>query len=436
MQLGLAKLKAKADGLDTPAGGGVRFHPEEWQAKPYHDQSPVLLLTGSAGGGKSRLAAEIVHAFMMGATKDKPATGLLLRKAREFASKSIVPFMRQTVIQKDAEYLKGDMTFHYPNGSLLYVGGMKDDMQREAVRSIGGDGGLDITWFEEANAFTEQDYNEILGRMRGKARGRTQIVLTTNPDAPNHWIHQRLMLGGEASVYYSSAKDNPHNPPEYVDKLEMMTGVQYDRLVLGQWVQAEGAIYDNFSIEHNVSEAANYHPDWPVIWGVDDGYAHGEGAGSPGYHPRVVLVGQVTPQGGLNIFYEYYRTGELGEISIQNVLEFSAEQGWKAPTEVYIDSSAVELRQRIYDKVEYTIPATHPVSEGIKNVRRLIADGHEVRLLRIHPRCANLIRELQSYRYDENSKVANVGEPKPLKIDDHGPDALRYMTWHLRYETA
>ena len=45
-----------------------------------------------------------------------------------------------------------------------------------------------------------------------------------------------------------------------------------------------------------------------------------------------------------------------------------------------------------------------------------------------------MINEFQSYRYDPDSKVANVGEPKPLKIDDHFVDASRYLTWHLRYE--
>jgi hypothetical protein len=74
------------------------------------------------------------------------------------------------------------------------------------------------------------------------------------------------------------------------------------------------------------------------------------------------------------------------------------------------------------------------VREGIKNVRWLIGpDENGVRLLHINPRCVNLIRELSSYVYDPNSTVANLGEPKPLQVDDHGPDALRYMTWHLRH---
>jgi phage terminase large subunit len=80
-----------------------------------------------------------------------------------------------------------------------------------------------------------------------------------------------------------------------------------------------------------------------------------------------------------------------------------------------------------------TVGATHPVHEGIKVMRDLILDANGVRLFRIHPRCANLNREMASYRYDDASRVANVGEPKPMKVDDHGADAARYFCFHLRY---
>ena len=78
----------------------------------------------------------------------------------------------------------------------------------------------------------------------------------------------------------------------------------------------------------------------------------------------------------------------------------------------------------------YAVGATHSISEGLKLVRQMICDGHGVRLIRIHPRCKRLISCLQSYRYSE-STAAPGGEVKPLKIDDHLPDALRYLAWIL-----
>lgn len=405
----------------------TNFKPEPWQVKALADDAFIVLLSGSAGGGKSRTGLEMMHRYMQ---RHAGATGLMMRKAREWTGKSLVPFMKQGVIGRGGVglYKKSDMQFQYPNGSVIYVGGMASDDQRESVRSIGGDGGLDIVLFEEANAFEENDLNEIIGRMRGKAGPYRQIILMTNPDSPNHWINRRLIVGGEASVHYSGAKDNPHNPPEYIDNLNRMTGILYERLVLGRWVQAEGVIYDNFTMD-NVTAEAEYNPEWPVFWGVDDGYASGAGKGSESYHPRVFLLCQMTPQGGIHIFYEYIKTNELSEKSISNILDLPYRKAEVA----YVDSSAQELLNRIRELPMSTIGATHKVSEGIKNVRRLICDGNGVRLLKVHPRCVETVNEFQSYRYDLASRSVEAGEPKPLKENDHCMDALRYVCHRLRY---
>lgn len=402
-----------------------------WQLDALKDESYTVLLTGSAGGGKSRIGLEMLHQYMQ---KFPGATGLMMRKAREWSEKSIAPFMRQTVIGRTgravAVHKKADKLFQYANGSTLYYGGMRDDDQRESVRSIGGDGGLDIALFEEANAFTEDDYNEIIGRVRNTAGSYRQIILITNPDAPTHWINRRLIIGGESKVYYSSAKDNPHNAPEYIANLELMTGLLYERLVLGKWVQAEGVVFDNFDPRYNVSTDAEYNPDYRVILGLDDGYVKGQGVGSLSYHPRVVLFCNITPQGGVNVFDEYVATEELSEQTIAAILA----KPYKRPDIAYVDSSASELKTRLHIAGIMATGGTHPVGEGIKNLRRLICDGQGVRMLKVHPRCTHLIREMASYRYDDKSKQVNAGEPKPLKIDDHSLDALRYCTFWMRFE--
>lgn len=406
------------------------YQPLQWQIAPLSDEAFILLLTGAAGGGKSRLGLELVSRYML---RFPGATGLMLRKAQEWAGKSIVPFMWQSVLKRDSSLAvlkKSDRQFAYTNGGTLYWGGMNDDDQRESIRSIGGQGGLDIVLLEEANAFTEQDFNELIARMRGTAGTYRQIILMTNPDSPLHWINQRLIIGGEASVYYSSAKDNPHNPPEYLQNLERMTGIQYERLVLGKWVQAEGVIYDNFSNEPNgnVTPDAEYNPAWPVLWALDDGYSSGQGVGTESYHPRVCLLMNTTPQGGVNVFAEYVVTNELSDMTITNLLQLP----YKRPDIAYVDSSAAELKGRLWAAGLTATGATHTVSEGIKNLRRLVCDGNGVRLLKVHPRCKELIREFQSYRYNVGTQAV-AGEPRPLKQDDHCLDALRYGTFHLRY---
>lgn len=359
------------------------------------------------------------------------AQGLILRKTRESMNNSTVLSFERTVIGKDArvKHNRGQHRFEYSNGSIVAYGGMKDEDQREQIRSIGLAGGVDRAWLEEATRFEQADFNEILARMRGTATDYTQVILTTNPDSPVHWIKTQLMDGGQASVYFSGARDNTYLEEGYHQSLNLMTGIQRLRLLEGKWIQAEGVVFDNWDMA-NVTTEAEYDPARPVIWGVDDGYAFGQGIGTVSYHPRVVLFAQETATGGFNVFDEYYATQELSEVSIKACLG----KPYAKAEHAYVDSSAAELKARIWEADIMTVNGTHPVHEGIKNLRRLVCDGNGVRQFRIHPRCGQLAREMASYRYDDASRVANIGEPKPMKLDDHGCDAARYLTWHARSE--
>ena len=154
------------------------YRPYEWQKDALRDKSPVCLLTGGAGGGKSRAAAEKLVAFAM---KYSNATCLVLRKNRESMVNStllqIVGVIGSTQI---AKHNKNEHRFEFPNGSIIAYGGMKDDAQRQQIRSIGKDGSVDFAWMEEANAFNQEDFNEVLARMRGVAAPWRQILLSTN----------------------------------------------------------------------------------------------------------------------------------------------------------------------------------------------------------------------------------------------------------------
>lgn len=220
---------------------------------------------------------------------------------------------------------------------------------------------------------------------------------------------------------------NPHIDPAEIDmQRKLLPERSFRQEYMARFEEDAGAIYDNFTSD-NISVEAEYDPNLPVWWGVDDGYVFGDGIGSASYHPRVFLLGQKTARGGINIFAEYIACGEVEEVSLDNVLALP----YAKPEIAYVDSSAAQLKARIWSKDIQTIGATHKVSEGIKNVRRLICDGQGQRLLRIHPRCVHTIREHQTYRYDLNSNAA--GEPKPLKIDDHTCDAGRYLCHPLRF---
>lgn len=428
-----------------------------WHTAAMRDKSLVMLLTGSKGGGKSRLAAEKIHAYCL---KYPGAMALVVRKTRESLMNSTVLVLQTQVIGGDSR-VKWNGALHrfeYNNGSYLAVGGMKDEEQRQAVRSMGVNGALDIAWMEEANAFDENDFGEIIGCMRGRAAKWKQVILTTNPDGPDHWIRRRFLIGGKkidgtllpyhwerreaelvnkktvvATTYYSAADGNPFNPEDYASvTLGMLTGVQYRRLVLGKWEQAEGAVYDNFDADYNVARVT-YNAAQALYWCADDGYVYGGGPGTITYHPRVFLACQDNERGGMNVLAERYRCLESKyETSITEFQDMCEAKGIpREPDLCYVDSSAAMLRGAMGQHGLFHSGATHSVPEGVKNLRRLVADGQGMRLLQVDPDCENLIREFQMYQYEEVGSLPG-GERKPAKKDDHGPDAARYGCWHLR----
>lgn len=401
-----------------------------WQTSPRHDIAPVVLLTGSAGGGKSRIAAQKLHDFCL---RYRGATALVVRKARVSITNSTAEFFVQSVIGSDprVRHVPSKSRFEYANRSRLIYTGLDDEEQRKRIRSIGGKGGIDIAWMEEATEFEEDDYNAVLARLRGAAAHWRQIILTTNPDAPTHWIKRRLIDGGEAAVYYSTAEDNAYNPLDYRARLNSLTGVEGDRLARGQWVQASGLVYDVWSdgpIDGNVTEDAEYiEGGGDVIWGIDDGYA-GQRDPTTGHfsadsHPRVFGLYQLRHDGTINRFAEHYAVKTLSDAHLVEVFALP----YPRPSYAVVDKSAAELKGRLHAAQIYTRNSPSDVAESIKETRRALAmDVNGRRRLRVHPRCKHFRAEMASYRYDPQTG-------KPIKQFDHGPDEARYVVWALRH---
>ena len=362
---------------------------------------------------------------------------------------------------------------------------MADEAQREQIRSIGQDGGLDIAWMEEASRFSEADFNELLPRMRGKAAPWRQIILTTNPDGPRHWINLRLIMpapegtieddcptdvrqgslvgGGEgtieddcptgaapfvARVYYSRAADNPHNPASYAAALDALTGVQRLRLRDGQWAQAEGAVYTAWDpAVHVVGDDALRR------WGLLDdengetspvGVARVIASVDWGYtNPGVLQVWAVDGDGRLALLREVYRARRLIDWWVDQARALQQ----RYPIELYAcDPSEPAYIAQFRQAGLRAIPAENALGPGIQAVQArlaLQADGRPRLYLRRGalaeadpaldaqglPTCTE--QELPDYRWAPGLDGKNAPEA-PLKVNDHGCDALRYAAMAAR----
>jgi phage terminase large subunit len=402
------------------------YQPLEWQIEPWRDKAHTVVLAGPAGTGKTRLGLEKAHAY---ALKYPGATVLALRKTRESMTNSTVLFLDRVVIGRDprVKHLQDKHRFEYANGSILAYGGMKDDEQREQIRGIGIEAGVDFCVMDEGHKFVEDDYNEITARMRGHKASWQQIMIMTNPGPPSHFINQRLIIGGEARVYDKpKPEDNPYNPPAYIEGLKRLTGILRQRLYEGKWVQAEGLVYSEFDLDNLTDE--DYDPTYPVETAWDDGYVD----------PRVCLFIQRKPD-RIIVFDEIYHRRHLAQVCVTEakdrlkllpMLPPDKEGDDPVPAKMEIaiippECKELEQRLRMAD-----IVARHPqtkdqksIKNGIDLVRSLILDGNGYRTLRINRRCKNTIKEVtEGYQYPEGGSRDN---DMPLDKDNHSPDAFR-----------
>jgi len=284
-------------------------------------------------------------------------------------------------------------------------------------------------WFDEAaRKRTRKAFDILAARIR--VGEDPQLWCTTTPMGVNHWLYEVFVQGvfdettkqvlrdmgwdGPIAEYVNApTSENAHNlDPFHVAMLNGMYSGKFRAQELGgEFVRMEGAVWDTFDSTvggPNVNETAEYVPSVPVEWWIDDGFTEN--------HPRCILFAQVVPP-DINVFDEYYAVGELPEVSITNAIELHG-----VPDVAYVDSSAAELRNRLWNTDIDTVGATHNVEDGIKRAGSWFMNGSGDAHLRIHPRCSTLVKELGGHLRNEKTG-------KPIKDKDHGPDALRYGVW-------
>jgi hypothetical protein len=206
---------------------------------------------------------------------------------------------------------------------------------------------------------------------------------------------------------------------------------EYPENALEAFTNAAGLVYELWSDgpnDGNVTADADYIPEGGALyWAIDDGYAgkfdSSIGAYTADSHPRVFLLAQLRSDGSLCIFGEHYACHTLSENHINTVISL----GYPEPEYAAVDKSAAELKGRLSEIGIYTRNSPSNVSESIKELQRMLAkDENGRRRIRIHPRCTLLRGEMAKYRQDSKNQ--------PVKEHDHGPDALRYLAWTMRYE--
>jgi len=306
-------------------------------------------------------------------------------------------------------------------GKTIYMAGASDERAQEKIRgmTLGG------AYCDEITLYPESFFKMLLSRLSLKG---AKLFGTTNPDSPYHWFKtQYLDRAGELDLisFKFTLDDNLTLNLDYVENLKKeYTGIWYKRFIEGEWVLADGLVYDMFDPDKHVITLPEDTKLKKHIIGVDYGTNN----------PCVFLaIGYDDYKGDLYIVDEYYwdskktvRQKTDGEYA-NDFVSFAGKHGTNI---AYVDPSALSFINELKRKGVAVYEADNAVLDGVRFVGTLLQNNK----LKINAKCKNVIREFASYVWD--AKAQQRGEDKPLKENDHAMDALRYAIYTRFGKTA
>jgi PBSX family phage terminase large subunit len=313
-------------------------------------------------------------------------------------------------------------------GDLWSVVGAKDEGSEKYIRgrTVG------IAYGDELSMIPQSFFEMMLTRLSPEG---SRLYGTTNPDSPYHYLYVDYINNDEKKakpnyifVEQFSLDDNLSLSEETKERYRTsFKGVFKKRMIDGLWVVAEGAIYkdcysdellyDDDSRPIGLLGAGGYQSMYvPIDYGT----------GNPTVFLWIVDDG--------NTFWiedEYYydsrdtdSTGGVQKTDGQYVKDLIEWMAKRCPgAECIIDPSAASLKAEMALQGVWHSDANNEVLDCIRVVSSLLAQ----KKIRIHKRCKNHIKELQTYAW--NPRQQKLGIDEPMKTHDHSCDALRYFVY-------
>lgn len=294
----------------------------------------------------------------------------------------------------------------------------------------------------------KKTWDIMIGRMRRVTKhpvtGKRcpNVAMTTTTPKGFNWVYQVFVKNADPEIHeviYCSSLDNPHLPEDFLDSLKRSySGAFYDQEVLGRFVAHEGVVYREFNRQTHEVSIDNYKDRYKnnprFIGSIDWGYAN----------PMVGLLAVVDADENLHLASEIYQSRlkieDFAKLLREQEEEVAKRLGLEMPIDVtyYADPSDVGLgvgsMMRILREKGFNIQkADNSIINGINAVAaRLPEDsgGDRPRLL-VDPVCVHTLSEFEQYSYPEHDDDTKPLNDKPLKVNDHAMDALRYMIMSL-----
>lgn len=354
--------------------------------------------------------------------------GFVLWSATNFTGQNFafcgktIESLKRNVIEPMRNWLEGiveirsgrnfaDISLKNHTNRYYFFGG-KDENSYKSIQGIT----LAGVMLDEVALMPKNFVEQAISRCSVK---KSRFWLNCNPDSAEHWFYKEWILKADEKNAFRlcfTMEDNFSLSENIKNRYKRLySGVFYDRYILGNWVSADGLVYDmfdkNINVIHKIPETEG---DFYVS--ADFGIQNA----------TVFLLWQreKSPKNRWFCLGECYYSGResrkqrtVGEL-VGNLCEWLDDI---QPRCVYIDPSATALIEECRRANFRVKPAKNNVLNGISDVSTMLASG----LLVFSDKCEHTIREFSEYVWDEHA--TRNGLEMPVKNNDHCLDAVRYF---------
>ena len=237
----------------------------------------------------------------------------------------------------------------------------------------------------------------------------SRLWFNCNPEGPGHWFYKNWIQKAEEKNCLRlsfTMEDNPSLSDAIRRRYQRLyTGVFYRRFILGQWVQAEGRVYDFFQPEM-VGKVPENCEKWYIScdYGTVNPTSMGLWGRKNGVWYRVKEF----------YFDSRARMHQMTDAEYADALERLA--GDRVITAVIVDPSAASFIEVLRRRGHRVQKAKNEVLSGIRLTADLLKKGTVV----ICEGCDDCLREMDCYAWDGSKEQVK-------KEHDHAMDDMRYF---------
>lgn len=198
--------------------------------------------SGAVRSGKSYVDTAFVVPFRIRERTGKPGLNVILGVSKSSIERNVLQPMREIYTDKLIGQINSQNVARICGEEVYCLGAEKVSQ----VAKIQG-ASIKYCYGDEVAKWNKEVFQMLKSRLD---KPYSCFDGSCNPEHPTHWLKE-FLDNDELDIYLQryTIFDNPFLPVEFVEQLckEYEGTIYYDRLILGLWKRAEGAIYKRFA---------------------------------------------------------------------------------------------------------------------------------------------------------------------------------------------